>query len=161
MKMKSFFTFALSILVFALTSSAQNPPSSWSQSVTDSSVAVGEEIEVVFRAIIPATYLVYSNDYDCPNGGPLPTVFNYVQTPDFELVGSPIPIGAEKVYDEIFECEISEFHKIAEFRQRIKILTENINISGVIEYQMCAASGLCVLHKYEYSIGNLTITPPN
>ena len=151
------FSIAVLTILMAAGVTAQNEPSEWSHSLGDTTVSVGDEIEIIFRAVIPDTYLVYSNDYDCPGGGPLPAEFKYDSSAAYTLVGTATPVGAEKVYDDIFECEISEFHTTAEFRQKIKILSADAKISGVLWYQMCAATGLCVLHKYPYTIENLTI----
>ncbi len=156
MKLK-YYLFAIAIFFFT-TAQAQNVPSKWSHKVVNPTVEIGGEIELVFTAVIPDKYLVYSNNYDCPNGGPLPAEFLYNLDSTYELVGSPLAVGDEEVFDDIFECNIKEFHTKAEFRQKIKITNSNSSISGILEYQMCAPTGLCVLHKYEFTVENLVVS---
>lgn len=150
---------ALALMTFSFAGFAQMvPPANWKHSVNKTTIAAGDEIEVVFKAKIPGTYHIYSNDFKCPNGGPLLSEFKFNNNGSFKLVGTARPIGAKKVYDDIFKCDITEFHDQAEFRQKIKILKTSPVISGVLEYQMCTEQGICVLHEYEFTINNLVVT---
>jgi thiol:disulfide interchange protein len=148
---------ALLIISYFGVNAQMIPPAEWSHSVTNKTVNVGDEIEVVFKAKIPDTYHVYSTDYDCPGGGPLPALFVYKEHSSYKLSGKAKPVGAKKVYDDVFECDVNEFHHEGEFRQKIKILSNSPKISGILEYQMCTEAGMCVLHEYEYEITGLTV----
>jgi thiol:disulfide interchange protein DsbD len=128
------------------------PPAEFSYTIDKTSVCPGDVVEVTFIGIIPETFHMYSNDYDCPGGGPLPAKFTYESNSTFELVGKAKPIGAKKIYDDIFMCDITEFHHKAEFRQKIKILSANPVIKGLLEYQICTEQGMCVLHEYEIEL---------
>ncbi|MFT7591486.1 MAG: thiol:disulfide interchange protein, partial [bacterium] len=132
------------------------PPAEFSYTLDKSSVKVGDIVTVTFTGVIPETYHMYSNDYVCTNGGPLPAKFTYNANKSYEIVGKSTPIGAKKVYDDIFECDITEFHHIAVFKQKIKVLSASPKIKGLLEYQMCAESGRCVLHEYEIEVKGIT-----
>ena len=141
-----FLTISFSVLVFA-----QNvPPAKWSHKVSQKEVKVGDVIEVVYKAVIPAGMHVYSNDYgDCP---PQKARFLFEENNTYELVGKPKPIGSHHYIDDVFECEVADFENNAEFRQKIKILSASPKIEGILEYQMCTADGMCVQHEYEYTV---------
>lgn len=132
------------------------PAANWNHSVSSSTLKVGDEIEVVFKTDIPDGYHIYSNDYgDCP---PVKAKFNWDKDASYQLVGVAKPIGSHHYTDEIFECEVADFEKKAEFRQKIKVLSPNPKISGILEYQMCTDDGMCVLFEYEYDVKNLKVS---
>jgi hypothetical protein len=150
-----------SLLPFSLAQAPNMPPSEWSHSLEIvEGATVGSEMDIIFKAIIPNTFHVYSNDYECPNGGPLPSEFKFDASTSYELVGKARPVGAKMVFDDIFECNVSEFHHEAMFRQRIKVMQPSLRIKGVLEYQMCAESGLCVLHKYPFELNSVIEAAP-
>lgn len=133
------------------------PPAEWRYELPVKNAKVGDVIEIVFKAKIPATYHIYSNDYDC-EFGPLPSEFKFEPHPSFKLSGKAKAIGAHKYFDDVFNCDISDFNKTAEFRQKVKLLAPEPVIKGVLEYQMCTEEGFCVLHEFEYAIQGLTVT---
>lgn len=152
------------ILVFCLLISTANtafgqiiPPAKFTYSVDKTTVEIGDVVTVTFTGVIPKTYHVYSNDYSCPNGGPLPAKFNFNAHSSYSTVGKATPIGAKKVYDDIFECDITEFHHTAVFKQKFKILNASPKITGLLEYQMCTEEGRCVLHEYEIDIKGISV----
>lgn len=148
----------LGVLFLQTPSTAQIiPPADWSYEIPVKDVKVGDETEVVFRAIIPETFHVYSNNYDC-EFGPLPSEFKFEEHPSFQVVGLAKAIGDHKYFDDIFNCDLADFSKTAEFRQKIKILSKDPVIQGVLEYQMCTEEGQCVLQEYEFNITGFQIT---
>lgn len=131
------------------------PPANWGHTVNKSEVNVGDVIEVTFKTIVPKGYHIYSNDYgDCP---PKKSVFTYEKNSSYELVGGANPIGSHHYEDEIFECEVADFEGKAEFRQKIKIRSNNPKIVGLLEYQMCTDDGSCVLFEYEIEVTGFTM----
>jgi thiol:disulfide interchange protein len=141
---------------FTLLSFAQNvPPADWSYSVPSKAYKVGDVIEITYKANIPEGMHIYSNDYgDCP---PIKAQFIFNKNNTYNLVGGAKPIGSHKYIDEIFECEVADFEEKAEFRQKVKVLSATPQITGILEYQMCTADGMCVQHEYEYDIKGLNI----
>jgi thiol:disulfide interchange protein DsbD len=127
-------------------------PAKWSYGVSANEVSVGDEVDLVFKVDIDRKWYLYSSDFD-PECGPIVTTFEFANDASFELVGKIKPIGAKKKVDEIFECEYTYFRKTAEFRQTIKVLSTNLNISGVYEYQVCTdVDGKCITFDDEFDI---------
>ncbi|MFT5725274.1 MAG: thiol:disulfide interchange protein [Bacteroidia bacterium] len=157
--MRKIIGFVLAIALLAPLAYGQIiPPADFSYSFDKTSVTVGDIVTVTFKGDIPDSYHIYSNDYSCPNGGPLPSVFTYSPNASYAVIGKSIPIGAKKVYDDIFLCDITEFHHKAVFKQKFKVLNVNPKITGLLEYQMCTADGRCVLHEYEIELKGITVS---
>lgn len=156
--MKQFWFFLLQfVLVIPISIGQVIPPADWSYELPVKSARVGDVIEVVFKARIPGTYHIYSNDYVC-EFGPLPSEFKFDKHSSFKLLGKAKPIGAHKYFDDVFNCDLTDFSKTAEFRQKIKLLAPDPQIKGLLEYQMCTEEGFCVLHEYPFEIKGLTVT---
>ncbi len=151
------YLFQLGLLLVATSVFGQKVPSAnWSYTIDKTEAKVGDKIEVTFTTPIPEGYHIYSNDYgDCP---PLKAVFNYTQNSSFELLGEAKAVGSHHYIDDIFECEVADFEKKAEFRQQIKLRSSNPDIVGVLEYQMCTSDGMCVLFEYEFKIEGLRVS---
>ncbi len=133
------------------------PPADWSYEIPNKNVKTGEETEIVFKAVIPETYHVYSNNYVC-KFGPLPSEFKFEKHPSFEVVGLAKAVGDHKYFDDVFNCDLADFSKTAEFHQKIKILGKDPVIKGVLEYQMCTEAGLCVLQEYDFNIKGFNVS---
>ncbi|MDB4107596.1 thioredoxin family protein [Bacteroidia bacterium] len=154
--MNKYIVLALTLLLTSLVFGQKVPPANWSHSITNLEVKIGDVIEVVFKADIPKGYHIYSNDYgDCP---PLKASFDYEENGSFELLGGAKAIGSHHYEDDIFECEVADFENKAEFRQKIKVLSDNPKIVGLLEYQMCTADGMCVLFEYDYTVKGLKVS---
>ena len=151
------YLFQLGLLLVATSVFGQKVPSAnWSYTIDKTEAKVGDKIEVTFTTPIPEGYHIYSNDYgDCP---PLKAVFNYTQNSSFELLGEAKAVGSHHYIDDVFECEVADFEKKAEFRQQIKLRSSNPDIVGVMEYQMCTSDGMCVLFEYEFKIEGLRVS---
>ena len=151
------YLFQLGLLLVATSVFGQKVPSAnWSYTIDKTEAKVGDKIEVTFTTPIPEGYHIYSNDYgDCP---PLKAVFNYTQNSSFELLGEAKAVGSHHYIDDVFECEVADFEKKAEFRQQIKLRSSNPDIVGVLEYQMCTSDGMCVLFEYEFKIEGLRLS---
>jgi len=105
-------------------------------SFSDNSPKIGDVVEVILRATIPDGLHMYSTYNKC-EVGPLKLDLNFIKHKSYLLMGSPYSIGDKKAFDEVFQCEIGQFEKIAEVRQKIKILSSDVIISGNIEGQWC------------------------
>lgn len=153
--MRKFLILGLTMLLTCVVFGQKIPPANWGHTVNKSEVNVGDVIEVTFKTIVPKGYHIYSNDYgDCP---PKKSVFTYEKNSSYELVGGANPIGSHHYEDEIFECEVADFEGKAEFRQKIKIRSDNPKIVGLLEYQMCTDDGSCVLFEYEIEVTGFTM----
>jgi len=153
--MKKILILSLTMLVASVVFGQKIPPANWSHTVDKKEIKVGDVIEVTFTTPVPKGYHIYSNDYgDCP---PKKSVFTYDKHSSYELVGGAKAIGSHHYTDDIFECEVADFEGKAEFRQKIKVLSTNPQILGLLEYQMCTSDGMCVLFEYEYEVKSFTV----
>lgn len=119
--------------------SAQGKPNlhvSWTYSTKQLSDC---EYDLIFTATIDKNWHLYSQ---IPvTDGPLPTVFMFDPSPDYQLVGKtsePKPIEKE---EEVFGpgIIIKFFEDKAVFHQKIKVLTEKpIKITGAIDGMACS-----------------------
>lgn len=105
-------------------------------SYNNSSPKVGDELEVVFKADIPQGFHMYSTYNKC-DIGPLKLSINFTKHASYKLVGTPYSVGDKKATDEVFNCELGQFEKTAEVRQKIKIISKDVIIKGSIEGQWC------------------------
>ena len=96
----------------------------------------GDIVEVILKANIPAGLHMYSTYNKC-DIGPLKLIVNFEKQATYQLLGESFSVGDKKIKDEIFNCEVGEFFNQAEVRQKIKVLSNNIDIKGTIEGQWC------------------------
>ncbi|HET9053926.1 MAG TPA: protein-disulfide reductase DsbD domain-containing protein, partial [Cyclobacteriaceae bacterium] len=124
------------ILLFAsgISSAQVLSPAKWSWKASATSVKVGDEIDLIFNVTVDDNWYVYANDFD-PDCGPLLTTITLNDHPGFKTVGSFRAIKSKDKHDEIFGCDVKLFVGKGEFRQRIKVLSPDLKISGVIEGQ--------------------------
>lgn len=142
----------LIILFFisTLTLSAQVlEPCKWSTDVSTKSPNVGDKIELIFNIAIDEGWHLYSSDFssDC---GPIVTEFIFNTNDTYKAIGDIKPIGAEKFYDDIFECDYTSFHHKGQFKQTIQILKKNAQITGSYTYQTCTDAGKCINFDDEF-----------
>lgn len=96
------------------------------------------EYIIEFKAKIDPKWAIYSQEVE--EGGPLPTIFTFDESSNFQLVGKTIELDLNKVtkHDSVFDMVVSKFFNQAKFRQRIKILEDkNFTFSGNIDYMTC------------------------
>jgi len=106
------------------------------------------KVELLFSAEIDKGYHLYS--LNIPDDGPLPTVFTFEETNSFSLDGgiTEVIIPVEE-YDDTFEMDIKFFEDKAEFKQIIKLNSDdtNIPIIGEIAYMVCNDVGCVALYE--------------
>ena len=152
------------LIVFILLLSAQPllaqilTPAKWTWQPSKSSVQVGEELELIFNVAIDKDWYIYANDFD-PECGPNLTVVTLTPDPSFKLVGTLEAIHAKAKHDEIFECDVKIFEKTGEFRQKIKVLSSNLKLSGTYDGQVCTETeGRCIPFDGEFSFTGIQVT---
>ncbi|WP_291791861.1 protein-disulfide reductase DsbD family protein [Maribacter sp.] len=124
----------------------------WKAETQESTIAKGDTITVLFTAIIPQDWYMYSSDFD-PNLGPLVTEFKFNDTKQFKLLGNLEPIGQKKKYDELFEGDYTYFTKEAKFKQRFIVNSENPDIKAIVSYQICSdVNGQCIPFESDISV---------
>lgn len=95
------------------------------------------EYELVFVAKIDMHWSIYSQFVE--EGGPLPTLFSFEPSANFELVDSVKESKLNKVtqFDNVFEMVVSKFYEQAVFTQRVKINAAAFKINGNIDFMSC------------------------
>ena len=132
-------------------------PAKWTYSTSTQNTKVGDEIELIFTATIEKDWYLYSSEFPCED--PIKTNFILAPHSSFQLVGGIQPINPIDKYDEIFECDVKIFKKHAEFRQKIKVLSSPLKISGESEYQICTeVTGQCVPGGEDFSFSTIKVS---
>lgn len=114
-------------------------PVKWEYNFEPQPSKVGEEVEIVFKAKIQDGWHLYASDFD-PNLGPLITTLKLNENSSFKTIGKLQSIKPHHQFDDVWEGEISIFDNKGEFRQKIKVLSEQIDIKGNLHYQACSTS---------------------
>lgn len=126
-------------------------PAIWSYEVSDRAFKEGDEIDLIFKAVIEKDWHLYSSDFD-PELGPMVTTFTFTPNDSYELVGGIKAINPKKDYDEIFEGDYTYFEGTGEFRQTIKVISSALEIKGFYEYQVCTTvDGRCIPFDDEFT----------
>jgi len=95
------------------------------------------EYNLIFVAKIDYHWALYSQFVE--EGGPLPTVFSFTPTPDFERIESVKESEPNKVtqFDSVFEMVVSKYYDKAVFKQRINVKSSEFSLSGNIDFMTC------------------------
>jgi len=157
----------ISVLVSIMSLLAQTAkPIKWNIGLSKNEVKKGSTVEIIFKAEIKGDWYLYSSDFD-PELGPTVTVFELENSPNYKKSGLLVPINAKTKYDSLWGGNITYFTKIAEFRQKIKILGSNPVIKGTLLYQVCNDNdGKCVQYEEVILFDNINVievkveTPP-
>ena len=132
-------------------------PAKWTYETSVKEAKVGDEIELIFKATIEKDWYLYSSEFPCED--PIKTSFNLVPHSSYQAIGSLVPVNPIEKYDKIFECDVKIFKKTGEFRQKIKILSANLKISGESDYQVCTdLTGQCVPGGEEFTFDQIKVT---
>jgi|AntRauTorckE5430_2_1112549.scaffolds.fasta_scaffold04679_3 thiol:disulfide interchange protein DsbD len=159
--MKKYLILGLTLLISAVVfgQEATVEPATWSQEFSKSEVEIGDEVEIVFTAPLKPKYHIYSNNYDpkfSPTCGPLLTEFDYSEVVGLKIIGVPKPINVHIYMDDIFDCEVHEFSKKVEFRQKAKVTGPLPSIKGKVDYQICNDRG-CLSYNHKFTLAGLKI----
>ncbi len=132
--MKKFLICLLTFIFFPYFSFSQIlDPVKWTFNVEQTSP---DQATLLFTAKADADWHVYSQDI--PQGGPIPTTFNFVKNPGFELDGKvmePKPIIEN---DPNFGMVLKFFADKVTFKQKIKILDRHdFILKGTINFMCC------------------------
>ncbi len=137
--MKKFFLLGLMCLMGSFVFAQQLDPAKWTYSVKETSAT---EAELVFTAKIDDGWHLYSQ-YTDP-AGPLPIVFEFTKSADYELVGKVQEPKPHEEMDPLFDCVVKSFSGTVVFRQKVKRLSDkDFTVNGVLSYQMCN-NGSCI-----------------
>src|SRR5690606_38652652 len=143
LRLRTLTVFVLLISPFLLRAQLLKP-AKWNIQLSKTQAKGGDEIEIIFNATIDDNWYLYANDFD-PDCGPILAELEFPETINFELVGDLKAIDPLEKHEEIFDCPVKIFKKHGQFRQRIRVLSGPLSISGSIEGQVCTeVDGSCV-----------------
>jgi thiol:disulfide interchange protein len=149
--------FALFFLLGATSYAQVLTPTKWSWKASSTSVKVGDQIDLIFNATIEKDWYIYANEFD-PECGPMLTTVTFVPDASFELIGSLKAIKSVAKHDKIFDCDVKIFEKTAEFRQKIKVRSTNLKLSGTFEGQACTeVEGKCIPFDGDFVFTGITV----
>jgi thiol:disulfide interchange protein len=124
--------------------------------VSTNEVKKGDVIELIFRTNIEDGLYIYGVISECVVG-PQITEFRDLKLEGMELVGKLYHgIKHKMVDDAIFECRYSKFTHEAEFRQKVKITSDNPSVNGTLFYQMCSDQ-ICKSFEFNFSKANFVL----
>lgn len=154
---KVFKAFALLVFVIAPSYAQILTPTKWTWKPSTHSVEVGDEIDLIFNATIDKDWYIYANEFD-PECGPMLTTVTFVPDASFELIGTLKAINSVAKHDEIFDCDVKIFKKYSEFRQKIKVRSTNLKLSGTFEGQVCTeVEGKCIPFDGDFVFTGITV----
>lgn len=92
---------------------------------------------LIVHAQIEKGWFIYS--HYIPEGGPIPSGFEFASSPSFELIGKLKETSDHllKLYDDIFEMELTKFKESVRFSQELKIINPAVPVKGFFTYQTC------------------------
>ena len=129
----------LLLLITTVSYSQILEPVKWT---TETKKITATEYDLIIKASIEKNYHLYSQKV--PEDGPLPTIFIFEESNDYELIGNTTEEKGHTVHDPVFNLKIKYFETKTTFKQRIKVKNKNpFKIIGEIEFMTCNNSS-CV-----------------
>jgi thiol:disulfide interchange protein DsbD len=130
-------------LKFVITTSSDNvlddqnsgilEPVKWSTSVEKIS---DTEYVLVSTATVDDHWHLYSQEV--PEGGPIPTTFEYALGDDAVLVGKTIEEKGVTIDDKVFQMKVKYFEGSSDFRQRIKLSNKDLKtVTSEVGFMAC------------------------
>jgi hypothetical protein len=113
---------------------AQSVPYSWSFSAKKTG---DKTFEVHCTVNVDAPWHTYSQF--TPDGGPLPTKFEFAKNPLFSLVGAVKENGHLMTrHEEVFGVDVKYFDGKVDFVQTVKMKgTVKTNLTGIVSFMIC------------------------
>lgn len=109
------------------------------------------EAMLIFKATIEKGWHMYSVDE--VKYGPTPTSLKIEQIEGATLDGNLAPQGAPvRVYDEMFQAEVSYFENSAVYIQKLKLQDKHYKVVGYLEYGACNDHSCIPPTKTEFDI---------
>jgi len=109
------------------------------------------EYDLVMTATIENKWHLYSQDL--PDGGPIPTSFEFVGSDGYERQGEVQELSDMEVkYDPSFDMDLKMYSHEAVFKQRIRVLSgEDFNVTGFLEFMCCDDESCLPPREVEFS----------
>ena len=98
------------------------------------------EAELLLKATIDKEWHVYSTQQESTDG-PIALTFNFEKNKNYSLNGKILEPKPEKTYDKNFEMNVQFYEHEVTYKQKIKILSQEIfSVKGVLNFQTCNSS---------------------
>ncbi len=131
----SYFFNLCTLLLIALSASAQGDIVSWSSSLEKISA---EEYRITIQADIEDGYHIYDV---APYGGYTPTTITFTPSEDVEMVGELEVVTSPKRYIDEYSGEtMGSFYRTAQFAQRVRLLAQSGQVVAHIDWMSCTDS---------------------
>jgi thiol:disulfide interchange protein DsbD len=107
--------------------------------------------ELIIKAKINVEWHIYSQMQT--GDGPLPTVFYFERTPDYDLVNGVAEPTPETAYSDVFSEDVMMFSNEVTFKQKIKRSNKkSFTLMGNVECMACNNSSCLPPKKYTLTI---------
>ena len=156
---RRFFSTSLFILLISASTYAQIlEPAKWTWQASKTTAKVGDEIELVFKVNIEKDWYIYANEFDA-DCGPMHTTVTLEPDPSFKVIGTLKAINSTPKHDEIFDCDVKIFKNTGEFRQKVKVLSANLKLSGSYDGQVCTElEGKCIVFNGDFEFKGISVS---
>ncbi len=110
----------------------------WKNSLSNEYPKIGEEVTLIMEAKIKKGYHIYSSKRSAKDSYmPTELILDKVAK-GVQIVGKLEEFGElHKQYDEVFEDDMYFYEDKVVFKQKLKIISKEVNIRGVLKYQIC------------------------
>ena len=107
--------------------------------------------ELVMKCVMDPDWHIYSQTQT--GDGPLPTVFSFVKTPEYDLNGGVIEPDPDRKHDVTFDVDVAMFEREAVFILKIKRnIRKDFVIYGEVECMACNNSMCLPPRTYKFSV---------
>lgn len=159
---KHFFIFTYLLFICNYAHSQNSEPVKWSYNILPQTPNLANnEFNIEFNAQIEEGWYLYSQD-NTNEGGPLPTVFLFEETPEIVPIGKVKEIGDLKtVNDPVFDMVVKKYaHKVS-FLAKVKTSKPEVKVALPIDYMSCNEEKCKKLNKvFEFTLKQRPNTEP-
>ena len=135
--MRILFSLVLGLFISTVSFGQIEDPVKWNFEVVSVS---DNEVDVVITAEIEDSWHLYSQYVD----GPIPTTFTFFDNKSLEFIDGVVESTPHEDYDKSFDTILKYFEEKAEFRQRVKLLSDSVSVlKGEFEFMVCN-NGMCL-----------------
>lgn len=130
----------------------------WAFDASEKEVAVGDEIDLIFNVEVANDWYIYATGME-GDIEELSTRALFEENDSFELIGVLESTGFKEKYEDIWEANVNYFEKTGEFRQKVRVLKNDLKITGTLEFQTCTdVDKLCIRGEKDFDISFVKVS---